>query len=121
MVYTGGHDGTIIVWNFDTGYAKYKLHDHDKTCLSKEYIKDGKSVDQLLIMEGVDKNDGKLVSMSADQYLRFWNLNELSGGKQPSFKYYCKHNPYGDNDLDGLSAIQLTQDNTVLLTGDTSG
>ena len=72
-------------------------------------------------MEGVDKNDGKLVSMSADQYLRFWNLNELSGGKQPSFKYYCKHNPYGDNDLDGLSAIQLTQDNTTLLTGDTSG
>ena len=89
MVYTGGHDGTIMAWNFDTGYYKYVLHDKDPSCTSKDYIKEGKSVDQLLIMEGVDKNDGKLVSMSADQHLRFWSLNELKGGKQPSFKKNC--------------------------------
>lgn len=62
MVYTGGHDGSIIAWNFETGYSKYKLHDNDKTCSSKEYIKDGKSVDMLLIMEQRDK----LLSMTAD-------------------------------------------------------
>jgi hypothetical protein len=42
----------------------------------------------------------KLLSMTADQYLRFWNLNELTAGKQPSFKFHCKH-----PDDDGLSAV----------------
>lgn len=23
MIYTGAHDGTIIAWNFETGYSKY--------------------------------------------------------------------------------------------------
>ena len=26
LIYTGGHDGTLIAWNFETGYAKYYLH-----------------------------------------------------------------------------------------------
>ena len=112
MIYTGGHDGSIIAWNFETGYSKYKLHDNDKSCTTKDYIKDGRSVDQLLIMDVRDK----LLSMSADQYLRFWSLNELTGGKQPSFKFHCKH-----PDDDGLSAVAVTKDNDILLTADTSG
>lgn len=34
MIYTGAHDGTIIAWNFETGYSKYKLHELDPTCTS---------------------------------------------------------------------------------------
>ena len=53
--------------------------------------------------------------MSADQNLRFWNLNEL-GDQRPTFKFYCKH-PIDD----GLTAIATTKDNDYLITGDTSG
>jgi hypothetical protein len=45
MIYTGGHDGSLIAWNFETGQVKYYLHEYDKSCMSKEYIKDSKSVD----------------------------------------------------------------------------
>lgn len=61
MIYTGGHDGSIIAWNFETGYAKYKLHENDKTCVSNN-IMDGKSVDKLIILDVRDK----LMSMSCD-------------------------------------------------------
>jgi WD40 repeat protein len=53
--------------------------------------------------------------MSADQWLRFWNLNEL-GDQRPTFKIYCKH-----PEDDGLTAIATTKDNDYLITGDTSG
>ena len=26
IIYTGGHDGTLIGWNFETGYSRYALH-----------------------------------------------------------------------------------------------
>ena len=47
MIYTGGHDGSLIAWNFETGYVKFYLHDYDPTCMSKagNYIKESKSVD----------------------------------------------------------------------------
>jgi len=47
LIYTGGHDGSLIAWNFETGYVKYYLHDCDASCMSKtgEYIKESKSVD----------------------------------------------------------------------------
>lgn len=56
MIYTGGHDGTLISWSMDTGSAKRYLHDKDPTCLasSKEpnqAIRESKSVDALLILE----------------------------------------------------------------------
>lgn len=62
MIYTGGHDGSIIAWNFETGYAKAKLHDYDPTCTSEDYIRDSKSVDALVILEKRDR----LMSMTAD-------------------------------------------------------
>ena len=58
----------------------------------------------------------KLLSMSADQNLRFWNLDELSGNKMRTFIFHCKH-----PDDDGLTAVAATKDNNVILTGDTSG
>ena len=51
LIYTGGHDGTLIAWYFETGYAKQYLHLYDKTCTSQDYIRESKSVDQLIIME----------------------------------------------------------------------
>jgi len=45
LIYTGGHDGTLIAWNFETKTKKHALHENDPTCTSKEYLKDGKSVD----------------------------------------------------------------------------
>jgi len=51
--------------------------------------------------------------MSADQCLRFW---ELMDAKAPTFKYQCKH-PQDDH----LTAIAVTKDNDILLTGDTGG
>jgi WD40 repeat protein len=76
-------------------------------------IKDGKSVDQFLILD--NRPVPKLCSMTADQTLRFWNLNEL-GDQRPTFKYHCGH-PADD----GLTAIATTKDNDFLITGDTSG
>jgi len=64
IVYTGGHDGSLIAWNFETGYRKHSLHEDDPTCTSEKYLEDGKSVDQLLILE--NRKNPKLVSMSAD-------------------------------------------------------
>jgi WD40 repeat protein len=54
--------------------------------------------------------------MTADQNLRFWNILETQGGKQPSFKFNCKH-----PDEDGLTALSVTKDNNIIVTGDTSG
>jgi len=33
ILFTGGHDGTLYGWNFDTGSIKYRLHDKDPSCL----------------------------------------------------------------------------------------
>jgi WD40 repeat protein len=73
LIFTGGVDGTIVAWNLDTGFARYYLHEYDPTCRSEDFISDSKSVDALVIME-VNR---LLISMSADQYLRFWDIDDL--------------------------------------------
>lgn len=113
LIYTGAHDGTIIAWSMETKTKKYTLHENDPTCTSKDYIRDGKSVDQFLILD--QRKNPKLVSMTADQWLRFWNLTDQSVLK-PTFKFHCKH-----PEDDGLTAIATTKDNDYLITGDTSG
>lgn len=117
MIYTGGHDGSLISWNMETGSAKRYLHDKDPTCLAQSSdpclaIKESKSVDALLILE----KRNKLLSMTADQWLRFWSLQEHTSDNQPSFKFHCKH-PEDDQ----LTACAVTDDNNTLVTGDTSG
>ena len=74
MIYTGGHDGSLISWSMETGSAKRYLHDKDQTCLASKpkdpneiydanrAIKESKSVDALLILEKREK----LMSMTAD-------------------------------------------------------
>ena len=59
----------------------------DSTCCSKNYIKEAKSVDTLAIMT----KKSILLSGSADQMIRFWDLNDLSSGRQPIFKMMANH------------------------------
>ena len=116
LVYTGAHDGTIIAWNLDNGAGKYQLSDYDLDlpCTSKNYIKESKSVDALLILDGrTDPSQKKLLSMTADQWLRFWTITEPIA---PTFRFHCGHPPE-----DSLSAIAATKDNNIIVTGDTSG
>lgn len=62
LIFTGGHDGTILGWHFETGFIKHYLHNQDDTCQGEDYIKESKSVDSLLIM----KKRNILVSGTAD-------------------------------------------------------
>ena len=56
-----------------------------------------------------------LVSVSADQLLRFWDF-EITGTKQPVFTMYGDHAKE-----DSISAVSCTKNNNYLVTGDTSG
>ena len=71
LIFTGGVDGAIIGWNFDTKFARFELHRCDDTCTSENFIQDSKSVDALVVMQ----KERLLLSMSADQYLRFWDID----------------------------------------------
>lgn len=73
LIFTGGVDGTIIGWNFDTQFARHEMHKWDATCTSVEFIADSKSVDALIVMD----EKRILLSMSADQMIRFWDLDDL--------------------------------------------
>ena len=75
LIFTGGHDGALLAWHFETGFTKYVLHDSDPTCMSKNYVSDSKSVDCLVIME----QERILLSGSCDGNIRVWNLDELGG------------------------------------------
>lgn len=113
LIYTGGHDGSLIAWNFETGYIKYYLHEMDPTCQSKSgnYILESKSVDCILILYEKEL----VVSVSADQMIRFWNFDPTSS-RQPCFTLYGNHEK-----LDSLTSINTTSDNNYLVTGDTAG
>lgn len=50
LIFTGGHDGSLLAWHFETGFTKHVLHELDETCMSKNYVNDSKSVDCLTIM-----------------------------------------------------------------------
>lgn len=56
-----------------------------------------------------------VVSVSADQKIRFWDF-DVTTGRQPVFTLYGEHEK-----LDSLSAIATTDDNNWLITGDTAG
>ena len=77
--------------------------------MCEDYIRKSKSVDKLLILE----EKKKLLSMTADKLLRFW---DLSDAKPPTFTFDTRH-PEDDH----LTAVAVTKDNNILLTGDTSG
>jgi WD40 repeat protein len=57
-----------------------------------------------------------LLSASADQNLRFWDLYDMSSSSQPTFLMYADH-PKGDS----ITALGTTTNNDYVLIGDTSG
>jgi hypothetical protein len=104
----------LIAWNLETGYIKYYLHELDPTCMSKSggnHILESKSVDCIIILY----KKSMIVSVTADQKIRFWDF-DVTSGKQPVFTLY------GDHDkLDSLTAVATDEDNDYILTGDTAG
>ena len=120
FIFTGGVDGTLIAWNLDTGFARYYLHENDNDpnnnpCTCDNYVSASKSVDALVIME----KHRILISMTADQYLRFWYLDDMQSQRGPILKYHAgHHNPVADDQLTGIA---VTVDNTRFVTTDTSG
>jgi WD40 repeat protein len=112
LIFTGGHDGTVLAWHFETGFVKFHLHEMDKTCVSKDYIRESKSVDCLQIM----KKQRILLSGSADQTIRFWDLNDLTSGKPPLFKF-CDTHETGE----ALTALAIDSLDEKLVTADTKG
>lgn len=56
-----------------------------------------------------------LLSISADQLLRFWDF-DITGVKQPVFTMYGEH----ARD-DSISAVATSLDNNYIVTGDTAG
>lgn len=121
QVFTGGHDGTILAWNFETGFVKFYLHTKDKTCKSEKWIKDAKSVDCMYIMQDEEKVKGTeyvhiLVTGTADQRLRFWDLRDMS-----SNDYFLGSMHVGHNEEDALTAFCFNEDRTALVTADSKG
>ena len=116
LIFTGGVDGTIFGWNYETKFARYDMHNWDETCTSENFIADSKSVDALVIME----QKRLLISMSADQIIRFWDLEELAAHEQCLvFKFHAHHiNPIADEQLTGLA---INQANDKVVTTDCSG
>ena len=120
LIFTGGVDGTIVGWNYETKFARYEMHLGDPTCTSHAFIKDSKSVDALVIME----EKRLLISMSADQIIRFWNIDKIQDQNEinpPVFKFYADHiNKVFPDQLTGL-AITKIEGNDRVVTSDTSG
>jgi len=113
ILFTGGHDGTLYGWNFETGTIRYRLHEWDKECKclpGADPIKAQKSIDCLMVM----RKRGVLLSGTADQKIRFWCLKNMP--QAPLLVLYTDHGP-GES----LTALNSTTDNRYLVTGDTSG
>lgn len=124
LIFTGGVDGSIVAWNLETGFARYYLHEYDPTCKSDNYIKESKSVDALVVMD----ERRILISMSADQLLRFWDLTDMQSQKGPIFTMHANHFYTEPEDAparikrqDQLTGIAVTMENDRFVTTDTSG
>ena len=88
------------------------MHGIDDTCVSDNYIKESKSVDCITIM----KAQRILLSGTADQTIRFWDLTDITANKPPLFKF----EKFLDKE-ESLSAFAVDETNQILLTGDTAG
>ena len=91
------------------------MHDWDETCTSDNFVADSKSIDALIIMH----KERLLLSMSADQCLRFWDIDNLQSHQGPVFKMYANHmNSFA---ADQLTGIAISKSNDRFVTTDTIG
>jgi len=109
LIFTGGHDGSLIAWSLENNQSKMFFHDVDRSCVSSAYIKDSKSVDCIIVL----KRKKLLLSVSADNKFRFWDLSELNGMPCVAEAQLEAH--------DSVSAVATTMLNEWLVAGDTSG
>jgi len=93
------------------------MHEWDTTCTSENFVKDSKSVDALVVMD----HRRLLISMSADQMIRFWDLDDLQSQKPPVFKFMADHiNKVYPDQLTGLAVTKI-ENNDRCVTSDTTG
>ena len=119
LLFTGAYDGSVIAWNYETGYMKSQLHELDPSMLALPDRLDLKSVECLIVLEkrariSDDKEfvQGFLLSGTADQNIRIfqtWNL-------QFTKMFNVSHGRFDD-----LSCLSATEDCEILFTGDTAG
>jgi len=38
LMFTGGVDGTIVGWKFETLFASYEMHKWDPTCCCEDFV-----------------------------------------------------------------------------------
>mmetsp|Transcript_27813 Transcript_27813/g.27506 ORF Transcript_27813/g.27506 Transcript_27813/m.27506 type:complete len:174 (-) Transcript_27813:74-595(-) len=107
FVVTGGQSGQIIAWHFETGFPRAYLHEIDSTLLPSPE-RPSKAVEELIYAT----NKEKLLSISADCLLRFWDLREMRNSKTVDITH-C------DNDL--ITCAYLSSNEITLVTGDESG
>ena len=70
MIFTGAADGTLVAWNLETGGFKHFFHEKDPTCLSDNPSRDGKSVEQVMVLN----ESGAIIAITAGQIMRIFSL-----------------------------------------------
>lgn len=106
LIITGGQLGQVIAWHMETGFPKAYLHEIDKSLLS-HIENESKAVEELLYSNLVHM----LISVSADNVVRFWDMREIS------FKF--KHSVNNNNEL--ITCACLNPDENWLIIGDEIG
>lgn len=106
LIVTGGQLGQIIAWHIETGFPKAYLHELDSTLLSI-HTGDPKAVEELVYSSAI----GKLISVSADNRIRFWETKDIALHKGIVF----------DNASELITCACLGSTETILVTGDEGG
>lgn len=84
LLITGGQDGNIIIWHFETGFPKAYLHEKDRTCLPDGITAYSKSVEALIY----SNRHQLLFSIHGDSKLRFWNLTVMDLAGRFELEHY---------------------------------
>ncbi|KAJ3083935.1 WD repeat-containing protein 49, partial [Rhizoclosmatium hyalinum] len=113
MLATSSVDGVIVVWNLESGYIKLTLREPFLDLRSKEE----KVVEKVLFLQNPEKMTSRwhkipLISCHADGYLRFWDIYEGC----MVYEMNCQI-----TEDEGLGAMALNPDNTLLMLGGSRG
>jgi len=110
LVITGATDGSLFAWIYETGYPKYCFHEIDTTCLKQS---GDTLLDKSIEFLGVIEQDHLLVTGSADQTIRIWNLM-WNGKLEESFLVAnTKH--------ETLTVGKVNEELKLMATGDSNG
>jgi WD40 repeat protein len=106
---SGGLFGQLFVWMFETGVIRALLHETDPSCNPVENAAaEGKSVEGLAYLQSKQL----LLSITADGFLRFWDLVELTQTSKTKLAHLGK---------DAVTCAAKSSDGSKLATCDESG